>query len=336
MGAIFISYRRDDTEGQAGRLFEALCDAFGADMVFMDVATIEPGVDFRKVIERNTAECGVLLALIGRDWLSMVDEAGSRRLDNPNDFVRLETASALRREIPVIPVLVQGARMPRAEDLPEDMRDLAFRNSVELTHARWESDVQLLVKALRPHAKPSPPPSPTPPGPHPRPWLWPVVGAAALATGLGVWNLVGADPEPPAPVPRQTEPAQPTQPDREKAEQERLARASAEQERQAERAAQMRAHNEGICVGGYVWRDARPGDKVCVTPAVRSRSAAENDAAAQTRQPGGGPYGPNTCRQGFVWREAFAGDQVCVPPASREAAAADNAAARDRVVPPPA
>ena len=323
MGAIFISYRRDDTEGQAGRLFEALCDAFGTDMVFMDVATIEPGVDFRKVIERNTAECGVLLALIGRDWLSLADEAGSRRLDNPNDFVRLETASALKREIPVIPVLVQGARMPRAEELPEDLRDLAFRNSVELTHARWESDVQLLVKALRPHAKPDPTPSPMPPGPDPRPWLWPVVGAAALATGLGVWNLLGTDPPPPVPVPKQTEPAE-------------LDREKAEQARQAERAAQMRAHNEGICVSGYVWRDARAGDKVCVTPAVRSRSAAENEAAAQTRQPGGGPYGPNTCRHGFVWREAFAGDQVCVPPASREAAAADNAAARGRVVPPPA
>ncbi len=153
MGAIFISYRRDDTEGQAGRLFEALCDAFGTDMVFMDVATIEPGVDFRKVIERNTAECGVLLALIGRDWLSLADEAGSSRLDNPNDFVRLETASALKREIPVIPVLVQGARMPRAEELPEDLRDLAFRNSVELTHARWESDVQTPRQA-RPHAVP--------------------------------------------------------------------------------------------------------------------------------------------------------------------------------------
>ncbi|MEO5734041.1 MAG: hypothetical protein ABIN96_12690 [Rubrivivax sp.] len=108
-----------------------------------------------------------------------------------------------------------------------------------------------------------------------------------------------------------------------------------EQERLSARAAQIQAHNAGICLTGYVWRDARSGDKVCVPPATRDRSAAENRAAASTRQPGGGPYGINTCRQGYVWREAFAGDQICTMPASRSAAAADNAAAAARVVPAP-
>lgn len=98
---------------------------------------------------------------------------------------------------------------------------------------------------------------------------------------------------------------------------------------------QVRAHNEGYCVAGFVWREARIGDKVCVTPQIRSRTATENRLADTTRQPGGGAYGPNTCRSGFVWREAYPGDVVCVTPDSRRQAAADNAAARSRIVPLP-
>ena len=155
MRAIFISYRRDDSEGHAGRLFEDLCDRFGKESVFMDVAGIEPGRDFRRAIEQQVASCGVLLAVIGKDWLAVTDESGKRRLDDPNDFVRLETANALKRDIPVIPVLVQQASMPHAEQLPEDLKDLAFRNSVELTHARWSSDVALLITALQRHVDPA-------------------------------------------------------------------------------------------------------------------------------------------------------------------------------------
>ena len=151
MGAIFLSYRRDDAEGEAGRLFDDLTAEFGTDKVFMDVAGIELGRDFRKVIDENVSSCGVLLAMIGKSWIDAKDEDGRRRLDAPLDFVRLETASALKRDIPVIPVLVQRGRMPRPEELPQDVKDLAFRNAVELTHARWDSDVQLLIKALRPH-----------------------------------------------------------------------------------------------------------------------------------------------------------------------------------------
>jgi hypothetical protein len=149
--AIFLSYRRDDAEGEAGRLFDDLTSEFGTDKVFMDVAGIEPGRDFRKVIDQNVSSCGVLLAMMGKGWIDAKDDDGRRRLDDPLDFVRLETASALRRDIPVIPVLVHGGRMPRSEQLPEDLKDLAYRNAVELTHARWDSDVQVLVKALRPH-----------------------------------------------------------------------------------------------------------------------------------------------------------------------------------------
>ncbi|HUX27412.1 MAG TPA: toll/interleukin-1 receptor domain-containing protein [Terracidiphilus sp.] len=146
--AIFISYRRDDTEGEAGRLFDDLVRTFGDQSVFMDVTDIKPGLDFRKVIDDNVADCGVLLAVIGPTWATITGGSGERRLDNPNDFVRLEIASALARDIAVIPVLVHDAKMPHPDLLPDNLKDLAYRNSVEITHARWNSDVQLLIKAL--------------------------------------------------------------------------------------------------------------------------------------------------------------------------------------------
>lgn len=152
--AIFISYRRDDSEGEAGRLFDDLVRAFDADTVFMDVDGITPGVDFRKAIDENVAGCGVLLAMIGPRWTTIADDSGERRLDNANDFVRLEIATALQRNIAVIPVLVHEAHMPHADQLPENLQDLAYRNSVELTHARWNSDVQLLIHALQRYVAP--------------------------------------------------------------------------------------------------------------------------------------------------------------------------------------
>jgi hypothetical protein len=151
MRSVFINYRRNDSEGEAGRLFDELTLRFGHASVFMDVAGIEPGRDFRKAIDQSVANCSVLLAIIGQEWLDMRDAGGRRGLDDPNDFVRIELASALHRDISVIPVLVRGAKMPLADQLPDDLRDLAFRNAVEISHARWKSDVQVLVDALRPH-----------------------------------------------------------------------------------------------------------------------------------------------------------------------------------------
>ena len=208
MRAIFISYRRDDTEGHAGRLFEDLCERFGKDAVFMDVAGIEPGRDFRRAIEQQVASCGVLLAVIGKDWLNVTDGQGRRRLDDPYDFVRLETVGALKRDIPVIPVLVHQAEMPRPEQLPDDLKDLAFRNGVELTHARWASDVQVLIAALMPYVDAAPPPAPAPvasPAPnaaqsrrHPG---WVTGSLAALAAGgIGyfVWDHLPSTAEGPS------------------------------------------------------------------------------------------------------------------------------------------
>jgi hypothetical protein len=151
LGAIFISYRRSDAAGEAGRLSDDLSGRFGSSAVFMDVDAIQPGIDFRKAIRENVGGCSVLLAVMGAEWLETKSNDGARRLDSENDYVRLEIATALKREIPVIPVLVRGAHMPKEEDLPEDIRELAYRNSVELTHARWRSDVQLLGQALAPY-----------------------------------------------------------------------------------------------------------------------------------------------------------------------------------------
>src|ERR1035441_3955762 len=147
--SIFINYRRNDSEGEAGRLFDDLTSHFSDKSVFMDVAAIEPGRDFRKAIDQSVANCDALLAIIGLEWLEAKDATGGRRLDDPNDFVRIELASALRRDIPVVPILVRGAKMPRAEQLPDDLKELAYRNAVELTHARWKSDVQLLIQSIR-------------------------------------------------------------------------------------------------------------------------------------------------------------------------------------------
>jgi len=189
MRAIFISYRREDSEGHAGRLFADLKARFGDGSVFMDVSGIEPGRDFRRVIEEQVASCGVLLAIIGKNWLEVVDGRGQRRLDDAADFVRLETASALRRDIPVIPVLVHDASMPRAEQLPDDLKDLAYRNSVELTHARWASDVQLLIAALQPYVDIAPAPAAAPPPSAAWPRWWWALPVVAVAAGGGALVL---------------------------------------------------------------------------------------------------------------------------------------------------
>jgi hypothetical protein len=153
-GVIFISYRRADAEGEAGRLYDDLVRLFGAAAIFMDVSDIHPGKDFRQVLTDNVSKCTVLLAIIGPNWTQVTDASGVRRLDQPNDFVRLEVAAALARDIDVIPVLVHGARMPKAADLPENLQNLAYRNSVELTHARWNSEIELFSRTLREYVHP--------------------------------------------------------------------------------------------------------------------------------------------------------------------------------------
>jgi tetratricopeptide (TPR) repeat protein len=147
-GRVFISYRRDDSAFPAGWLYDRLCTHLGSEQVFKDVDSIDPGDDFFRVIEDAVGCCQVLLALIGDRWLEITDETGNRRLDDPNDFVRLEIEAALRRDVRVIPVLVGRAPMPRSEQLPDSLRGLIRRHAIELSPNRFEPDLARLVRAI--------------------------------------------------------------------------------------------------------------------------------------------------------------------------------------------
>ncbi len=157
---IFINYRRDDSAGHVGRLWDALRfgvegqPGFSEEQIFMDIDTIEPGVDFREAIRRAVEASDVFLTVIGNRWLTAADSAGRRRLDNPGDFVRLEIEAALERaarhhDVRVVPTRVQGADMPGVEDLPESLAPLAHRNAIELTDERWHYDVGRLLASLK-------------------------------------------------------------------------------------------------------------------------------------------------------------------------------------------
>jgi uncharacterized protein YgiM (DUF1202 family) len=147
-GKIFINYRRDDASHLAGRLYDRLAAHFPKNQIFIDVDNLDPGVDFVEAIEQSVGSCDVLIAVIGRHWLISTDEKRRRRLDDPDDFVRLEIATALKRNIRVIPVLVDGATMPRPSDLPGDLKSLVRRNAVEVSHTRFSADSERLIAAL--------------------------------------------------------------------------------------------------------------------------------------------------------------------------------------------
>lgn len=146
---IFISYRRDDSQGSAGRLRDKLVQHFPPEHVFMDVDNVEPGIDFVTSIEQAVGDCDVLLAVIGKSWLSSMDSQGRLRLESPEDYVGLEIAAALARDIRVVPVLVDGADMPRSEDMPQAIALLARRNAVALRHDRFDDDSARLIEVLK-------------------------------------------------------------------------------------------------------------------------------------------------------------------------------------------
>lgn len=152
MPGIFISYRRIDTQASAGHLFSDLNRAFGVAHVFMDInGGIPRGADFEQVLTATLTECDALLALIGPDWLSCIGRDGRRRLDVDEDWVRNEIATALRRNVPVFPVLFDGAHLPCEEELPEDLHALCKKNAAEVTDRRWDYDIHELVKDLIRH-----------------------------------------------------------------------------------------------------------------------------------------------------------------------------------------
>jgi hypothetical protein len=153
---IFINYRRDDSAGYAGRVHDRLETEFGRQNLFMDVDAIPLGSNFAMILRNEVAKCDVLLALIGRGWSVARDDAGARRLDNPADYVRVEIAAALQRDIFVVPVLVDGARMPKAGDLPKDLEDLAFRHGMSLHHDSFHADMGRLIGGIRRSSTPGP------------------------------------------------------------------------------------------------------------------------------------------------------------------------------------
>lgn len=148
MAGIFISYRRDDSAGYAGRLYDRLSDHFGPNQVFMDVDTIKPGQNFVDAVRQAVSDCDGLVDVIGKEWLTISDATGVPRLQDPEDIVSLEIATALERGIRVIPVLVQGAPMPAATDFPESLKELAYRNAQEIGNRSFNSDAQSLIEAL--------------------------------------------------------------------------------------------------------------------------------------------------------------------------------------------
>lgn len=167
---VFISYRREDTAGHAGRLYDTMAARFGQPNVFVDV-DLAPGIDFVQRISEAVGECRVLLVIIGPRWASLTDDEGAIRIADPDDFVRLEVETALRRaEVTVIPVLVAGAQMPDPDDLPEGVRPLTRRNALELSDMRWRYDVgrlntrldELLADTTAVHDVPDPEPASEP------------------------------------------------------------------------------------------------------------------------------------------------------------------------------
>jgi TIR domain len=152
--SIFISYRRQDSGDVTGRIYDRLVQQFGREAIFKDVDSIPLGVDFRGVLDNAVGQCNLLLAVIGRQWLSGQNESGARRLDDPRDFVRIEIESAIRRDIPVIPLLVQGAGMPGENDLPTSLQALVYRNAIPIRpDPDFHHDIDRLIKGIELHFK---------------------------------------------------------------------------------------------------------------------------------------------------------------------------------------
>jgi hypothetical protein len=150
LGNIFISYRRSDSADIAGRIYDRLVNEFGSDSIFKDVDSIPLGVNFKSYIDETVGACNVFLAIIGDRWLDAADASGKKRLDNRADFVRAEIASALKKEIPVIPLLVRGAYMPEEEQLPYSLRRLVFKNGISIRpDPDFHRDMDRLISALQ-------------------------------------------------------------------------------------------------------------------------------------------------------------------------------------------
>jgi len=205
MSKIFISYRRQDSPGFAGRICDHVSRHFGDDAVFRDVEVLEGGVDFVDAINSALALCGAFILVIGPRWLGATDARGRKRLELPGDFVRMELANALARQIRVIPLLVDGATMPAVDDLPEDLKAIVRRHAIEITDGRFESDIEQVIRSLesalgRPSRMAPVVSSPSAPAPAPMATssggavpnylVWSIVSTACLCMPLGIVAIV--------------------------------------------------------------------------------------------------------------------------------------------------
>src|ERR1700761_3104021 len=198
MAGIFINYRRDDAPGVAGRLGDRLAKSFSRRAIFMDVDAMRPGLDFVKQLEEQVSKCDVLLAIIGPNWLKATDEKGQSRLVSDRDYVRIEIASALKREIPVIPVLVNGATMPPEDDLPDDLKPLVNRHALELRHTRFDGDSAAIIDGLTRVL--------------PQKTKWPLIAgggglaAAVIVGGIVLWPMLNGPHTNGLPISEETKP----------------------------------------------------------------------------------------------------------------------------------
>lgn len=331
MGGIFICYRRTDSGPYAGRLRDTLTNRFGADQIFRDLDGIHPGERFAQVIDQALTACDVLLAVIGPTWLSMVGADGTRRLDDPKDYVRREIAAALERDdVVVVPVLIGTTAMPLGVELPAVLAGLTERHGLRLSDENWDDQMAHLVRTLEPvvqrsapvTAHPAAPPQPTPtpaswsgsarpqpPSPSSsasarRPTASLSVAAVAvivLAAALGFTAV-------------------------------RAFGGSSSKKGEGSGGGNttiFRPYGPDTCRIPFVWREARPTDHVCVTSERRQETLTDNNLAASRWV--SGAFGAHTCTSGYVWREAYLGDEVCVTPTARSYAAEDNALASTRL-----
>ncbi len=169
---VFVSYRREDSFAGAGRVYDHLSRRFGKDNVFMDVDSIPAGADFSAVIERKISDSDVVLVIIGKGWLTVSDRHGNRRIDSVNDLVAQEVRLSLEKSSRVIPVLIDGAMMPRMEQLPAQISTLSQRHAFELRDAQFKRDIVDLLEQI---------------GAQQMPWRMLPIAAVAFLIGLAAY-----------------------------------------------------------------------------------------------------------------------------------------------------
>lgn len=200
VGKVFLNYRRDDSEGYVGRLYDHLTQRFPG-RIFRDVTGLRPGEDFVNALDREGVSCQVLLAIIGKRWLNSVDASGRRRLDDPEDILRREIIHALQRNVLVIPVLVGGAVVPPIDDLPTELKPLGRRQALPISELDFERDIERLIEVVAqelcvaPQSGRNAIPPPPPPAKHKR-WPWVVAGAVTMFFLFAVIEAVKTPTEP--------------------------------------------------------------------------------------------------------------------------------------------